>query len=140
MHIEFHLLPEATLELSLRRVCALIEKAYLQGKKIYIHTPDPSTHQPLDDLLWTFHDTSFLPHEIYKKEFNTPNIPILIGSLTNPPSTYDLLCNLTKVVPDHYRQFQEIIEVVPDEPALRAAGRSRYKFYKEQGHELEVHQ
>ncbi|OGT05921.1 MAG: hypothetical protein A2X78_03945 [Gammaproteobacteria bacterium GWE2_37_16] len=133
--IEFHLLPEITIEACLRSICQLVEQNYLNNKSVFLHTDSESLAKQLDDLLWIFKDVSFLPHEIYK-ENSVSQAPILIGiNLTAAPKM-DILINLTTEMTKFHKQFTQILEIVPNDETLKANARQRYKYYKEHGEEL----
>lgn len=114
-------------------VCRIIEKAYLKSHQIYVHCEDEKQAKTLDSLLWTFRDTSFIPH-------NLSDAPVFIGYNTPPPPVFcDIFINLAKIVPDFFNQFQRIIEVIPEIPESRGNARERYRFYREQHCELHSH-
>lgn len=43
-------------------VCRLTEKAYTLGHRIYIQTESDQQSKLLDDLLWQYEASSFIPH------------------------------------------------------------------------------
>src|SRR5688572_11838026 len=61
--VDFYVLSADAPDARLRYACRLAERAVEQGCQVYIQTPDV---QRLDDMLWTFSDGSFLPHEVYQ--------------------------------------------------------------------------
>lgn len=135
----FYILPKDT-DTKARDIftCRLIEKLYHNKHKIYVHTISNEEVQTVDTQLWTFRDISFIPHEIY----NTLNkdCQILLGYSSPPSEHNEILMNLTPAVPSFYRNFKHIIEIVPDDPALKKAGRQRYKHYQIEGWEIKVHE
>jgi DNA polymerase-3 subunit chi len=138
---DFYLLKQADEKSQLLTVCRIVEKAYLKFHQIFIYTQNESQSEILDKLLWTFHETSFIPHQPYESDSNSQILPpILIShaALTSPP-VQDILVNLNSVVPDFFKSFQRIIEVVPEEPTARANAREKYRFYREQACELHSH-
>jgi DNA polymerase-3 subunit chi len=116
--------------------CSIANKAFAQGNSVYIMTADQEQAAKLDDLLWTFQDTSFLPHA----QLHAGDAPVLIGwpGVTAPAT--DVLINLTDNVPEQINSFDRIIEIVADTPPGREQGRARYKQYREQGFELFTHE
>ncbi|OAI47471.1 hypothetical protein AYO45_05745 [Gammaproteobacteria bacterium SCGC AG-212-F23] len=118
--------------------CKLIEKAYKQRHRIYIHTDNkPEAHQ-LDELLWTYRDDSFLPHNIYG-DGPEPAPPIQIGINTTPEKHHDILINLSPQVPEFYVQFNRILELVSNETDVQQAARERYRYYQTQGATINTH-
>ncbi|MFA6409486.1 MAG: DNA polymerase III subunit chi [Gammaproteobacteria bacterium] len=139
MHQEaiFYLFPEPSIAECLRDVCHLVEKCYLDGKKVFIQSAIPNVLQQLDDLLWTFHDTSFLPHSLFQaNEAIAENFSILLGSGENIPLNQEVLINLCSSTLSCYKQFQQILEIVPDDENIKAAARERYKLYQTEGFKL----
>jgi len=100
--------------------------------------------QKLDELLWAFSCTEFLPHCFIEDEaaIETP----IVLSVDCSPSTLsaiphaDVLIHLGMRMPDDVpalvTRFPRIVEVVTVNEAERLAGRDRYKAYRDLGHEL----
>ncbi len=131
--IDFHI---ANTPERLLFVCRLIEKNYQQKRRIYIHAETQKEAHDLDELLWTYRDDSFLPHNLYG-EGPEPAPPIQIGFGTTPEKQQDILLNLSATVPVFYTQFQRVFEiVVSSEPALQEISREHYRFYRGQGCEI----
>ena len=126
---------------SLVFACRLVEKAYKLKHSIFVTTESQAQAQQLDELLWTFRDGSFIPHEIVAPGAATPSgsAPILIGADADPSSRMDLLVNLAPAVPTRLDSFDRAAEVVDSDSERRKAARERFKFYREQGYALESH-
>jgi DNA polymerase III subunit chi len=135
--VDFYLIPEATIEARRLFACRLVDKAYRQGCKIYVYTRQEDL-QLVDDQLWTFKDTSFVPHRIYQPN-STENLPVQVGCVAPTPECNDLLVNLAYDIPDFFNQFQRIAEIAPQDPEWRERARKHYRFYREKGCELESH-
>lgn len=121
--------------------CRLAEKAYRLGNTVFIHTDSHQTAVDLDELLWTFDEASFVPHcRVAQVEAEPP--PVLIGH-GEPPvgaaAEADVLINLTRDVPDFFSAFQRVAEMVGNAEAEKAAGRERFRFYRDRGYPLEDH-
>lgn len=124
--------------------CRLVEKAYKLQHRIHAHAADGSMARSLDELLWTFRQGSFVPHEMLAPGGGHPLAPVTIGAAgdagqAEPPAA-DLLINLATEVPAFYQRFPRIAEVIDGSPAGREAGRARHRFYREQGLEPETHE
>lgn len=119
--------------------CRLAEKAYQQQHHIYIHADSQQDAQRLDDLLWTFNQGSFLPHEII--EANTPcTAPIKIGFAETVLDDYDVLINLGHEIPKHFSRFTRVAELVEADEQARQQARERFRFYRDRGYPLESHE
>ena len=117
--------------------CSIIEKAYKNNRRVYVHTTTPEESANFDTGLWTFSDISFVPHEIYDPNTNQ-NTPILIGHSHPPLAINDILVNTTSSVLPFYPQFNHIIEVISNDEDLKALARKRFKSYQNDGYNVEV--
>jgi DNA polymerase-3 subunit chi len=121
-----------------RLVCRLADKAFEQGQPLYIHAAASEEAERLDDLLWTFRDISFLPHQLLHEGY-TPDIPIFIGCGDAPPGAMKLMINLAHPAPSFIDQFERVIEVVGHEPDRRQQARERYRHYQNRGYSINTH-
>ncbi len=122
-----------------RFACRLVEKAWQQGYRVFIHTCSGGEAQQIDDLLWTFRPESFVPHAIATDTGNA-DLPVLVGAGCEPALPLDLLVNLGDVVPTYYHRFDRLAEIVEPTEEQREIARSRYRHYREQGCSLRSHQ
>lgn len=136
--VDFYLITAGSFRDAQGFACQLLEKAYKLGHNIYVTVEDLALAAQLNDLLWTFRDISFVPHEIVTNQVNE-SIPIQIGTANNAPKRGDILLNLTSQMPHAAVEFARIIEIVPNDANLQAQARGRYKLYKQQECQLETH-
>lgn len=142
--VSFYVLTGAEAGSRLGYACRLVEKAYKLQHRIHAHAADGSMAQHLDELLWTFRQGSFVPHELLAPGGAPPLAPVTIGSPdaagpVDPPAA-ELLINLATEVPAFYHRFPRVAEIVDGSPAGREAGRARHRYYREQGLEPETHE
>ncbi len=141
--IDFYLLPEAEVGARARFACRLAHKAWQQSHRVYMHVGDANEAVAMDELLWTLPRGSFLPHDIWQPAdaagTSTPQAPVLIGHGSEPADCDDVLINLTGEVPPFFERFQRVAEIVVQEPQVRTAGRTRFRFYRERGYPLHHH-
>lgn len=98
----------------------------------------------LDELLWTFSSTDFLPHCFIDEEAAVDTPILLTDDFSSPALDQvphaDVMIHLgmrmPQDVPGLVARFPRIVEVVTVNEAERLAGRERYKAYRELGHEL----
>lgn len=136
--IDFYVLPDAGESPRRRFACRLAEKAYRLQHSVHIRTPDESASRELDDLLWTFRDGSFVPHEVTGDAGREAQTPVTIGP--NPPAGRQphLLINLGADLPGQ-DDMPRVAEIVSADDDSRAHSRRRYARYRELGHTLETH-
>jgi DNA polymerase III subunit chi len=121
--------------------CRVTEKAYLQEHRVLILNEDMAEAQALDDLLWTFNERAFVPHQICVERGSAdPNTPVnLVLDLETAPET-DVLVNLSSRLPAPLQRFARIAEIVDGDEQRRRLGRERFKSYRDLGVSLETHQ
>lgn len=118
--------------------CRLIEKIFRLGQKVHACADAPATAQALDDLLWTFRQGSFVPHERLAPGM-VPEAPVTIGLPGEPPPAADVLVNLAATVPGDFDRYARVAEILDGREESRAAGRERHRFYRSRGIEPETH-
>ena len=107
--IDFYVLSDAAPDAHLRHACRLAEQAVDQGQRVFVRVDGDDTRR-MDDLLWTFGDRAFLPHEIATSQSPShPKMHILIGQHA-PASHRDLLINLAAGAPDQLDGVQRVAE------------------------------
>ena len=136
--IDFYVLPGDDPHARRMTACRLIEKAYRQGHRLYLKTESEAETQVLDDLLWTFRQGSFVPHEL--AESADPEAPVIIGNGVPPADMRDVLINLGSDMVVGFENFDRVAELVDQQEYIRRAGRQRYKLYQSQGYEIQTHQ
>jgi DNA polymerase-3 subunit chi len=135
--VDFYLLPVDEPQARLGFACRLAEKAFHAGHRVYLHAADAAAVEALDDLLWSFRDSAFVPHE--RIDAAASHCPVLVGSGTEAPAQPEVLINLEDGVPAFFERFARVAEIVLNEPGARAAGRQRWNAYRERGCTLEHH-
>ena len=137
--VDFYILPGPSGENRLHFACRLTEKAYGQGRRVYLNTDSEGETQHLDRLLWTFRDRSFVPHGALGQA-DASLTPVLLGCRRDPEGEDDVLINLTTEVPSFFSRFGRLAEIVDSDPERRRAGRERYRFYRDRGYPLNLHE
>jgi DNA polymerase-3 subunit chi len=133
MKVDFHILDKANGQQSLLYACNIIEQAYTAGQQVFVQTGSKEEAQRLDNLLWTYSDTSFIPHSLYSPGDMTA---VQIGYEATPPQLTSLLVNLSTEMPAFYNQFSHIIEIVFSDPHVQQLARNRFRQYRDQGCEI----
>jgi DNA polymerase III subunit chi len=120
--------------------CRLAEKAYRLKNTVHIQAADREHARQLDDLLWTFRDGSFVPHEVVDEERDGADSPVTIGVGAAGAHPVDLLINLSNDVPPQLDSFPRVAEIVTSDEDCRQEGRRRFADYRSQGHTLQTHE
>ena len=98
----------------------------------------------LDEQLWTFSATEFLPHAWGQDDFASETPIVFVESFESEELDYlphgDVLIHVGRQLPASVEnlatRFPRIVEIVSTDEEDRQAGRARYKAYRDQGHEL----
>ncbi|MDX1443677.1 MAG: DNA polymerase III subunit chi [Gammaproteobacteria bacterium] len=131
--VDFYISQEAAPGTREQLACRLAEKAYKLGHDVFIHTASQQDAKRVDELLWSFRDGSFVPHDVTHE---AGPAKVSIGAGDEPTHTPHLLINLAAEVPSYFSRFERVAEIVDGIEDNKAAGRERYKFYKDRGYEL----
>lgn len=136
--VDFYILADPAPEALLRTACRIVEKAWHGGHSVFAHTASEAAAQQLDEWLWSWRQESFVPHGLYSGG-DGAQFPVLIACGAEPPETAEVLVNLTDEVPEFCVRFPRIAELVGGGAQFRAAGRARYRRYRELGCILHTH-
>ena len=130
--IEFHFnVPD-----KLAYTCRLLRKACRTGVKAVV-TAEPGLLTQLDQLLWCFSPTDFVPHCMATSNGQMLAVtPVLLAEQLESCPADRVLINLGQSVPDEFDRFERFIEVVSRQENDRLVGRQRWKHYKDRGYAL----
>ncbi|MDH5601523.1 MAG: DNA polymerase III subunit chi, partial [Gammaproteobacteria bacterium] len=78
--IDFYIIEQGDSKATDTFICRLAEKAWLQDNTVYLHATDEQHVMKYDELLWTFSEKSFVPHQQLQNAIPSSTIKnILIG-------------------------------------------------------------
>jgi DNA polymerase-3 subunit chi len=138
IRVDFYLLNNDDAQASWLLACRLLEKAYLRGHRIFVYCNNQSQAEKLDELLWTFKDDSFIPHNL-QGEGPEPPPPIQIGYQQEPRGFNDILLNMADEIPPFYTRFKRIIELVANDETSKELSRLHYREYRNKKCDLHTH-
>ena len=134
--VDFYILPDGTgID---RFACTMAAKAWSIGNRVHIHTPSEEMAKVLDNLLWTYRDISFVPHEIFDGNINEET-PVTIGFGNSFPEQSQVMINLDFEIPDFTSRFDRIVEIVGGNETNKQYARRRYRQYKDKDYETHDH-
>jgi DNA polymerase-3 subunit chi len=116
----------------------LVAKAYAAHGSVRVLTPDRATTDALDRLLWIQPALSFLPH-CRMDSAVAPETPIWIDEALEHNGPAAVLVNLHREPAPFFSRFERLAEIVGADEDEIAAGRERFRFYRERGYELRAH-
>ncbi|MDA8191164.1 DNA polymerase III subunit chi [Acidiferrobacter thiooxydans] len=112
--------------------CRLVETAHRHGHRVFLWVPKDEIGL-WDERLWTFSDTSFVPHA----PAGLADEPVLIGA--ELPHAGDCLVPLTADAPPSVTAFARVLEAVGATDSEKERSRARFRHYRRQGLEPVVH-
>ncbi len=141
--VDFYLLSSQVKDGKLKMACRLGNKIVRLGKRIYVYTEDDATTRTLDQLMWTYSDTAFVPHECRPDPGAAPTgplVPLVISH--HPPDDgceATVLISLAMETPSFRSQFERIAEIVDCDEREKEAARHRFKAYRDEGFTVNHH-
>jgi DNA polymerase III subunit chi len=134
--VDFYILPDGAG--TDRFACTIAKKAWSNGNRVHIHAQSEEKAKSIDDLLWTFRDISFIPHELYNGTDNEYT-PVTIGFGNSYPEQSHVIINLDNNIPDFASNFDRIVEIVGGDETNKKFARQRYRQYKSGDFETHDH-
>jgi DNA polymerase-3 subunit chi len=134
MRADFYLIDKPRFrEQPLLLVCELARKAYAAQQPLLILTRDFAQAEAVDELLWSFDEDSFIPHQLAGDE-DDATTAVLIVPLGMETADRPLVLNLRDAcAPGNY---ERVLEVVSADPSAREGSRARWKEYQRRGFEV----
>ena len=114
-------------------VCHLIQSALRAERAISVLLDENDECKRFNSLLWTFEETSFLPHGIEDE-----NYPVKL-TVNFDKSREDTLVNLAKSCPAYPERFKRIIETAGHDELTRVNARKKFGTYKSLALKVEHH-
>jgi DNA polymerase III subunit chi len=133
LRVDFYVTEENAPTARLRVACRLAEKAYLASQRALIWHTDRTELAALDDLLWTFADGSFVPHEWLTSNAAAAEAPVLLSAGPAPAEAVDFVVNLAPEPPPFLHLTRRVAEIIDGDEGRRRAGRARFKAYRDLG-------
>ena len=118
--------------------CRLVRKARAADCQVVL-LANRSDLASLDAALWTFAEQEFFPHVMANDALASRTPIVLTDSDAVDLPHYQILINLSGVAPAHFARFERLFEIITPEETDVAAGRERYRYYKERGYPLTHH-
>ena len=135
--VNFYTLPSDDSLSRLLFVCRLTEKAYSLGHRIHIQAESDEQSKLLDDLLWQYAPSSFIPHTTQDGSGDSRDPVSLRTNLTDAKHA-DVLINLGDQASRAEDQFSRINEVISADPESLEQGRNKYRYYKSKDYQIET--
>ncbi|HBH36511.1 MAG TPA: DNA polymerase III subunit chi [Gammaproteobacteria bacterium] len=136
--IDFYILNEKARHDRFFLSCRITEKAWHQKHRIMIQANSEQEARHMNQLLWTFRDQSFIPHELLPQA-DLKTTPVVIGWGDDAADECDVLINLATEIPPFFSRFERLVEIVDHDLAHKQVSRDHYRYYQERGYPLTNH-
>lgn len=137
--VDFYVTDAADGDARLQLACRVTEKAYLAGLRLLVWCQAGDELARFDELLWTFADRSFVPHETLVAADAPIEAPVVLSAGIEPIDLPDAVLNLDADIPPIALRAARVLEFIDGEATRRAAGRERFRRYREQGLDPNTH-
>lgn len=131
MQINFYILSENRQLIPF--VCQLVKTILSKTDKQLLILANADSLPMLDDTLWQFEETSFIPHDIVTADnlTLTKNSPVILtDNLQLLEQTPTIIINLT-TNPISTFHGEKLLEIIDSNPANIEKGREKYRHYQQ---------
>ena len=132
---DFYVLPAADPAVRQRFLCRLAEKIVPTGHQLYVHCTSEAEARAVDQLLWSFRDESFIPHQLATADGDAP---VIIGWQDDQIPGNHVFVNLTEDLPAQVTGTERVVEIVVQVDAVLASTRRNFKHYKDAGYHINM--
>lgn len=120
----------------LQAACAWLAASWRQEQPIVVFAPQAEVAERLDRMLWMQPATAFLPHCSADAAL-AGETPVLIARSIDEVAQDACLVNLSDDIPPGFSRFEQLVEIISTDDAVRLPARERFRFYRERGYALE---
>ena len=138
MRVDFYLLSQNLPQAGWLIACRLLEKACLRGHRVFVYCENQADAELIDELLWTYKDDSFIPHNL-QGEGPEPPPAVQIGYGPEPRGFNDILLNMSTTIPAFHTRFRRLMEIVLNNDEAKEISRQHYREYRAKKYELHTH-
>jgi DNA polymerase-3 subunit chi len=128
--VDFYLLGESSPGAD-RLACRLALMALERNQKVFIITANEAGAGELDELMWQYPEGRFIPHAL-SGAGDAARAPVNIGTLSALKPA-EVVINLCPEAVPQPETFGRVLEIVPAADEEKAASRTKYKIYRNQG-------
>jgi DNA polymerase IIIc chi subunit len=134
--IRFVGLTQATQEAQILRLCLRLEALTEEGKKVVVFASDDKASRWFEERLWTYEDSSFLPHARVAEKIPSPLNRVVIVDREAGHYRGDVLVNLSPepLAPIQLDSSELVFEIFRQDTELgQEHGRTKWSAYKDAG-------
>lgn len=114
----------------------LLEKSLAKSWRVIVRSDDPARISKLNEILWTYKEDSFLPHNSFEGS-HKENQPIYLTIYNENPNQAHVCFVIDGALPYEQDQFKRIVYIFDGKNEDRVhAARALWKELKNQDHDL----
>jgi DNA polymerase-3 subunit chi len=141
--VDFYLISEPVAHAQFKLASRLAKKLQGLQQSMLLVTASTTEAADLDNMMWTFSDTSFVVHDrIPETQQPQSNTHIIANGEVDAKELshhYDVLINLSSEATNYQSGIGRVAEIVTADESARASARQRYKRYLAEGYEIKTH-
>jgi DNA polymerase-3 subunit chi len=122
-------------EPKLQVACRLVAKIVQQGLRVFVYAPDENTARAFDELLRTYQAAGFVSR-CTAHHAPSAETPVVIACEDVETAHHEVMINLHADSPRSFSRFERLVELVGAGDDDRQLARSRFRFYRDRGYEI----
>jgi DNA polymerase-3 subunit chi len=124
--VSFYLFEKSN-ERQVESACRLCRKLLKKSGRIWLYCDNAALQQQLDEQLWSFDASSFIPHGIDQEQAS------VCISARLPEQADWIVFNFNNQALEQINKFVHIIEIIENNAAAKQRGREKFKQYRQFG-------
>ena len=113
----------------------LVQAAIKKQHSVTVLSENKLVASAISKGLWETEKANFIPN-VLASHPQVAQTAVVIGWEQKELSQDDILINLIQAQPMLFSRFRQLIEIVGHDDEDKAAGRQRFKFYRDRGYEI----
>ena len=118
------------------RIATLVNAAWERGKRLVVSCADAEEAEALDQLIWSFNEAAFIPHEIVPEGEppKDPDARVILVTGEHDPIGAEILLQAAPVSRAFAQRYAYVIDLVDHRsPEALEESRNRYKQWAKDG-------
>jgi DNA polymerase-3 subunit chi len=122
-----------------RVVCDVVESEFSIGNKVVVNVSDEEEGKLLDNMLWSWKQSTFIPHSFVPSLSESTNDPVLITTDISENLSYDTMILVNPSNIESLENYNTVIDFAEKyNPTKIETDRKRYKLYRDQKFTIET--
>jgi DNA polymerase-3 subunit chi len=120
-------------------ICDVTESEFSHGKTVVIYVSDEEEGKSLDNMLWSWKQSSFIPHSFIDSPSENNQDPVIITTNISDNKSYDTLILVNPSDPEYFINYKKVIDFADKyNPTKLESDRKRYKLYRDEKFTIET--